>query len=112
MSEESPQKELLQEMAKMLARFRPGGDLAPIEDRQEWERLVHSHSHEERELLQELANFSDLWSYFQIRREKLGPEIVASLREAHELPVSQRILRLREINQRLFERIYHDGQRT
>lgn len=105
MADDTPQKELLQEMSRLFKRFKLGGDLAPIEDRGEWDKLVASRPPEERELLKELARFTDLWRYFQERKEKLGPEIVNAIRDVHKLPVPERILRLKEINQKLMERV-------
>jgi len=81
MADDAPQKELLQEMSRLFKRFQKGGDLAPIEDRDEWDKLVESTLPEERELVKELARFADLWRYFQERQEKLGSEIVSAVSE-------------------------------
>lgn len=105
MADGTPQKELLQEMSRLFKRFEKGGDLAPIEDRDEWDKLVESKPPEERELVKELARFADLWRYFQERNEKLGPEIVNGISAVHQLPVPDRIARLREINQKLMVRV-------
>lgn len=109
MADDTPQKELLQEMARLFKRFEKGGDLAPIEDRNEWEKLVESKPPEERELVKELARFADLWRYFQERNEKLGAEVVNAISEVHKLPVPERTARLKEINQRLMERVGDAG---
>src|SRR5215467_8019962 len=95
MADDNPQKELLQEMAQLFKRFEKGGDIGPIEDR---------------ELVKELARFADLWRYFQERKEKLGPEIVSALRQVNQLPVPERTARLKEINQKLMERVGDAGQ--
>ena len=110
MSNDAPQKELLQEMARLFKRFQKDGDLAPIEDHSEWERLVESEPPEERELLNELARFADLWRYFHEQKEKLGPEIVNAISQVHNLPVPERIERLKEINQKLMERVGDAGE--
>jgi hypothetical protein len=110
MSKENPQKELLQEMARFLARFKEGGDVSPIADRDEWDRVVESTPPEEREVVKELARFADLWRYFQERNEKLGPEIVTAISQVHTLPPAERAVRLKEINQRLMERVNDAGQ--
>jgi len=110
MADDAPQKELLQEMSRLFKRFEKGGDLAPIEDRDEWDKLVESSPPEERELVRELARFADLWRYFQERREKLGTEVVSAISEVHKLPVPARIVRLKEINQKLMERVGDAGQ--
>jgi hypothetical protein len=109
-SKDGPQKDLLDAMALVAKRFRPGGDLAPIEDREQWEQLVASKPPEERELLQELARFADLWRYFQERDESLGSKIVDGMRELNKLPVPERIRRLKDINLELMKRVGDDGQ--
>lgn len=105
MSNDTPQETLIQELGWLLGRFKPGGDLAPIEDRDEWQKLVRSNPPDEQELLNELTRFADLWRYFQERNEKLGPEIVNALAEVHKLPVALRAAQVREINQKLMSRI-------
>lgn len=110
MSDDTPQEDLLKELAHLFKHFEKGGDLAPIEDRNEWDKLVASKPPEERELVGELARFADLWRYFQERKEKLGPEIVKALSEVPNLPVPERIVRLKEINQKLMERVGDAGE--
>jgi hypothetical protein len=110
MADDTPQRKLLQEMARLLKRFEKGGDLAPVEDRDEWDKLVESKPPEERELVKELARFADLWRYFQERKEKLGPEIVSAVSQVQKLPVPERIVRLKAINQKLMERVGDAGQ--
>ena len=109
MAKDNNQNQIPAEVSKLLNRFRPGGDLAPIEDRGEWDKLVASKPPEERELLEQLARFSDLWRYFQERKQKLGQEIVNRLRGLNSLPVSERIVQLKEINQKLMERVGDAG---
>ena len=109
MKNDNSQKELLQEMARLFERFEKGGDLAPIEDRDEWDKLAESKPPEERELVKELARFADLWRYFQERNEKLGPEIVNAISVVHQFPIPERTARLQEINRKLMERIGDAG---
>lgn len=110
MEKDDNQNELIVEIMKMVNKFQPGGDLGPIEDRREWEKLVESKSSEERELLEQLARFSDLWRYFQEQKQKLGEEIVAALGWSRTMPVPERIASLKEINQKLMERLDSAGQ--
>ncbi len=105
MSNATRQKTLIEELARLFGRFEPGGDLAPIEHRDQWNELVSSNPREEQELLTELTRFADLWRYLQERNQKLGPEIVNALAEVHRLPVNLRAARVREINQKLMSRI-------
>ena len=110
MVNDTPQTDLLKEMARLLKRFGKGGDLAPIDDRNEWDKLVASKPPEDRELLGELTRFADLWRYFEERKEKLGPEIVKAVNEVPNVPVPERIARLKEINQKLMERVGDAGE--
>lgn len=110
MPDDNPQGELLQQMAHVLERFKTGGDLSPIEDRSEWDKTIESTPPEERELIKELARFVDLWRYFRERDEKLGPEIVNAISELHRLSLAERTARLREINQKLMERVSDVGK--
>jgi hypothetical protein len=105
MSSDTPQRTLLQELGRFVRRFKAGGDLAPIKDRDQWDELVRSNPPREQELVNELARFADLWRHLQERNEKLGPEIVKALAEVHKLPVALRAARVREINQELMRRI-------
>jgi hypothetical protein len=110
MADDDPQKELLQKIAQLFKHFEKVSYFSPIEDRNEWDKLVASKPPDERDLLKELARFADLWRYFQERKEKLGPEIVNAIRQVNELPVPERTARLKEINQKLMERVGDAGQ--
>ncbi len=110
MSDDAPQKSVLQEMARLFKVFEKGRDRSPIEDRAEWDRLVESKSPEEQELVGELARFADLWRYLQEEKEKLGPEIVDAVSQLHNLPRPERIAQLKEINQKLMERVPDAGE--
>jgi hypothetical protein len=104
------QSERVLEIDKLFNRVQPGGDLGPIEDRPEWEKLVQSKSPEERELLQEFTNFFDLLKYFEERGEKPGLETVKAMEELPKLALPERIQRLREINRKLMERVADAGE--
>jgi hypothetical protein len=110
MPNEDAQGDLLVEVMKLLQKFQPGGKLGPISDRDEWEKLVQSHTSQDHELLKELTRFGDLWRYFQEHKEKLGPTVLSLLKEMPKLEVPERIRRLREINQKLMERIPDAGK--
>jgi mannitol-1-phosphate/altronate dehydrogenase len=110
MANKDVQSDLVVEVMKLLQKFQPGGESGPIEDRDEWEQRVQSHAPQERELLQELTRFADLWRYFQENKETFGPEILAALTEVPQLAVPERIERMREIIQKLMERIPDAGE--
>jgi hypothetical protein len=110
MANKDVQSDLVGEVMKLLQKFQPGGESGPIEDRVEWENRVQSHAPQDRELLQELTRFADLWRYFQENKDKLGPEVLAALKEVPQLSVPERIERMREINQKLMERFPDAGE--
>jgi hypothetical protein len=93
------------ESEKPVSETRPGGNLAAVESLEEWEKLLAAKPPKEKQLLEELARFSDLWRYFRERGQKLGPEIVNRVCGLKELPVPDRILALQDISQTLMGRI-------
>lgn len=105
MANDIPQAELLRQLADVLKCIEKGGKLAAIEDRDDWDTLVESQTDEQRELLQELARFTDLWRYLQEHHQKLGREIVDAIAQLHRLLIVHRISELRTINQKLMERV-------
>lgn len=105
MANDIPQEELPRHLAQALKRFEKSGNLSAIENRNDWDTLVDSQADEQRELLQELARFTDLWRYLQEHNEKLGSEIVDVIAQVHRMPILQRILELRTINRKLMERV-------
>lgn len=110
MTNENKQSDLLVEVMKLLQKFQPGGESGPIADRDEWEKRVQSHAPQDRELLEELTRFGDIWRYFQENKMNLGLAILSALKEMPRLAVPERIQRMREINQKLMERIPDAGE--
>jgi hypothetical protein len=110
MAHDNPQKELLNELSSVCRRFSADGDLGPILDAARWEELLGSRSAEERDLLLELASFTEVWHYLRKKGKKLGAEIVNDISRVHQLPIHERIVRLRQINQKLMERVGDAGE--
>ena len=109
MANEDIQNDLVVAVMAMVERFQAGGDFGPVKDRVEWEKLVASEPPEERELLEELARFVDLWRYLRERKEKLGSAILTSLAQVTKLPVPERVALLKEINIELMKRVGDAG---
>lgn len=105
-----PQTELIVKLVQTKKRFEPGGEHGPIEDRNDWDSLVGSQKPEDREVLQELANFSDLWRFLDHLGYKLPEELVSALEQVHKLPVGERVERLRAINQQLMQKVVSVGK--
>jgi hypothetical protein len=105
MKKDSMLNQLVLESEKTVSELRSGSNLAPVESIEEWEKLLAAKPPEERQLLEELARFADLWRYLRESGQKLGPEIVDRVRGLNALPVPERIIALQDISQSLMERI-------
>jgi len=105
-----PEEELAAEIGSVFAHFAPGGKFAPIEDRNEYEKLIESLPPEEQELTRELTNFADLTKYFAERKMKTGSDIADAMFAAAKLTIPERTARVREINQVLMERLNRAGE--
>src|SRR5262249_27208501 len=67
---------------------------------------------QEQELVKELTNFADLCKYFEEHNQDLDPSVARAVSEAATLPLEDRIVRIREINQRLMEVVNNAAERT
>lgn len=110
MPKQEPQDMLAAEIAKVFLQFQPGGKFGPLEDRNEFDKLVESLPPEEQELTRELTHYTDLVRYFAERKLKTGSDIADAMFAAAKLAVPERIARIREINQVLMERLNRVGQ--
>lgn len=116
MTDERPpkpiEKQLAEEIARVFRHFRPGGKFAPIEDAAEYEKLRDSLPPEEREINLAFTQFAQLLDYFERHNMKVGMDIANAISAAVRLPKSEEAARIREINQKLMERIKDAGQGT
>ena len=110
MPEDDVQSQMAEEIKKLFKKFDIGGEYGPIHDRQEWDQRVAVLPAQDAELVQELARLADLWKFFHERKQKLGGDVVSQIAHLHELPVPERIERLRKINLTLMERITDAGE--
>lgn len=113
MADDKTPKRIEQRMAEELARvfkhFAPGGKLGPIEDPAEYEKLRESLPPLDQDLSKELTSFAQLMDYFGRQGMKLGADVADAMSAAAKLPMEQRIERIREINQRLLQRLSDAG---
>lgn len=93
-----------------LDRFEVGGDLAPVEDRNQFDDRLNSLPPGEKELAQESARFADLCQYFESQRMDVPMEIVDQLGRASRLTIPGRVEAMKKLNQKLMEHLDNVGQ--
>ncbi len=93
-----------------LDKFEPGGELGPLDDRNEYQQRLHSLPLEQKELAQESTCFADLCQYFSQQKMDIPPSIVERLGNVSKLPVKDRIRAMKDINRELMEYLNDVGQ--
>ena len=93
-----------------LDRFEPGGDLGPIEDRNEYEQRLRSLPPDQQELAQENTRLADLCHYFSEQKMDFPPEVLEQVGRLPKLAISERIRALKNINRELMEYLNDVGQ--
>lgn len=91
-------------------KFEVGGELGPIEDRNEYEQRLNSLSPEEKELAQKSARFADLCRYFSDNKMDIPPQVLDQVGRLARLPIASRIRVLRAVNKSLIEYVNDVGQ--
>jgi len=93
-----------------LDKFEPGGELGPLEDRDEYEQRLNSLPAEQKDLAEESSRLADLCQYFSQNKVDVPPSIVERLGNVSKLPVSDRIRAVKDINRELMEYLNDVGQ--
>ncbi len=93
-----------------LDKFEPGGELGPIEDRNEYEQRLNSLPPDERELAQENTRFAGLCQYFSQQKMDVPPEVLEQVGRLSKRPISERVRSLKNINRELMEYLNDVGQ--
>ena len=93
-----------------LDKFEPGGELGPLDDRNEYEQRLHSLPLGQKELAQESTRFADLCQYFSQKKMDIPPSIVERLGNVSNLPAPDRIRAMKDINRELMEYLNDVGQ--
>ena len=93
-----------------LDKFEPGGELGPLDDRNEYEQRLHSLPLGQKELAQESTRFADLCQYFSQQKIDIPPSIVERLGNVSKLPAPDRIRAMKDINRELMEYLNDVGQ--
>lgn len=92
--------------------FEPGGELGPIEDRNEYERRIAGLPREQKELAEETTRLADLCQYFSQKQIDIPPELVERIAGLPTLTNWVRIQALAKLNQALMEYLNRVGQDT
>ena len=92
-----------------LARFEPGGNLGPVDDRNDYDQRLKSLPRGEKELAEESARCSDLCQYFERHRMDVPVEVLDQLGRASRLPISERLEAMKKLNKRLMEYLNDAG---
>ena len=93
-----------------LDRFEPGGDLGPIEDRNQYDQRLRSLPPDQRELAQENTRLADLCHYFSEQKMDVPLEVLEQVGRLSKLASSDRIRALKNINRELMEYLNDVGQ--
>jgi hypothetical protein len=100
----------LENVKGALDRFESGGDLGPVEDRNQYDERLDSLPPGEKELAQESARFADLCQYFERQRMDVPVEILDQLRRASRLAILERVEAMKNLNQKIMEYLDNVGQ--
>lgn len=92
--------------------FESGGELGPIEDRNEYERRIAGLPPEQKALAEETTRLADLCQYFSQKQIDIPPELVERIAGLPTLTNSVRIQALANLNRALMEYLNHVGQDT
>jgi hypothetical protein len=93
-----------------LDKFGPGGELGPLDDRNEYQQRLNSLPAEQKDLAEESTRFADLCQYFSQQRMDIPESIVERVRNVSKLPVPDRIHAMKDINRELMEYLNNVGQ--
>ena len=86
-----------------LDRFELGGDLGPVQDRNDLGERLQSLPAGEKGLGEESARFADLCQFFEQQGMDVPAEIVDQLGRTAQLPLPERIQGMKELNARLMD---------
>jgi hypothetical protein len=93
-----------------LDKFEPGGELGPVEERNEYEQRLNSLPPEQKELALETARFADLCQYFTRQKMDLPHQVVEQAARLSKLAIAERVRVLKDINRELMGYLNDVGQ--
>jgi hypothetical protein len=104
-----PKDEKSKNTTGALARLGSGGDLGPVEGRNEYDQRLKSLPAGKKELAEESARFADLCQYFERQRMDVPVDVFDQLGRASRLPISERLEAMKKLNKRLMEYLNDSG---
>jgi hypothetical protein len=93
-----------------LDKFETGGELGPVENRNQYEQRINSLPAKEKELAQESARFADLCRFFALQKMDLPADALDQLGRVSKLAIPARIQAMKSLNRRLMEYLNDVGQ--
>lgn len=93
-----------------LNKFEAGGDLGPVEDRNQYKQRINSLPTEQKELAQESTRLADLCQYFSQQSMDVPPAVLERAGRLPALSIAERIRATKDINQTLMEYLNDVGQ--
>ena len=93
-----------------VGKFDAGGELGPIEDRNEYERRIDALPPEQKELAQESTRFAGLCRYFSDKKIDIPPQVLDQVGGLARLLMSDRIRVLKDANRSLMEYLNDVGE--
>lgn len=93
-----------------LNKFEPGGELGPIDDRNEYEQRLNALPPDQKELARENTRLADLCQYFSAQKMDIPPPLVERVGGLRRLAIPERIRALKELNRALMEYLNDVGQ--
>jgi len=93
-----------------VGKFDAGGELGPIEDRNEFERHLDALPPDQKELAQEHARFADLCRYFSDKKMDIPHQVLEQVGRLARLPIVDRIRVLKDAKRTLMEYLSDVGE--
>jgi len=91
-------------------KFEAGGELGPIENRNEYEQRLEALPPEEKELALQSMRFADFCRYFAGKKMDIPPQVLDRIQGLSTFSIADRIRILKDANQRLMEYLNDVGQ--
>ena len=91
-------------------KFEAGGQLGPIEDRNEYEHRLEALPPVEKELAHESARLADICRYFADKKMDIPLQVLDLIEGLSRSPVRDRTRILKDANQRLMEYLNNVGE--